>query len=151
MMLPWVVAWCGIGVLYLSQLPSPPPGLSYRFGDQQQTVYQSISIKLTFDVLGENPLYADIDWYTVLTSLPSPACRRSCGLVLALATTSGQFRVSHRWRGCRDDVTGDDTTGDAIRSATNHRRVLSVTSASAASGLAHSLACIMGRLDRGKF
>ena len=31
--------------------------------------------------MGENPLYVDNDWYTVWTSLPSPAGRGSCGLV----------------------------------------------------------------------
>ena len=74
-----VLGWC---VLH-SQLPPPPPGFLTDWEFSKLTVSQSIvGIKLTFDVLGENPLYADSDCDTVLTSLPSPACRGSCGLVL---------------------------------------------------------------------
>ena len=104
----------GVGLVCLhSQLPPPPPGLltDWEFSKIDcMAVY--VGIKLTFDVLGENPLYADIDCHTVLTSLPSPACRGSCGLVLALATTSGRGRLPrHEVRDGRD------------LSSTNHRRV----------------------------
>ena len=42
------------------------------------------SINLQFEVLGENTLYRWENCYPVLTSLPSPACRGSCGLVVTV-------------------------------------------------------------------
>ena len=49
-----------------SQLPPPPPGFLTDWEFSKLTVSQSIvGIKLTFDVLGENPLYADSDCDTV--------------------------------------------------------------------------------------
>ena len=57
----------GVGLVCLhSQLPPPPPGLltDWEFSKIDcMAVY--VGIKLTFDVLGENPLYADIDCHTV--------------------------------------------------------------------------------------
>ena len=52
----------GVGLVCLhSQLPPPPPGLltDWEFSKIDcMAVY--VGIKLTFDVLGENPLYAEI-------------------------------------------------------------------------------------------
>ena len=59
------VAWCGIDVLTFTTSP-PPPGYLTDLEISIRLYASLISIKLTFDVLGENPLYADNDWHTVL-------------------------------------------------------------------------------------
>ena len=91
MMLPWVVAWCGLVCLaFRTSLASSRFILPiWRLAiAASQTI---VNIKLTFELLGENTLYVDIGCDAALTSLPSPAYRRSCGLVLASATTSEEL------------------------------------------------------------
>ena len=65
--LMWPRVLPGVGlVCFHSQLPPPPPGFLTDWEISKLTVSQSIvGIKLTFDVLGENPLYADSDCDTV--------------------------------------------------------------------------------------
>ena len=95
-MLPNVGLECGH-----SQLPRLLPVILPIWRLAIDCIDSLISIKLTFDVLGENPLYADNDCHTVLTSLPSPAGRGSCGLVLAWRQYLGLF-------GCRQRALPDD-------------------------------------------
>ena len=74
----------GVGFVFLWFTTSPPPPgflTDLEISKLDWIAVNLVNIKLTFDVLGENPLYVDIDCYTVLTSLPSPAGRGSCGWV----------------------------------------------------------------------
>ena len=145
-----------------AQLPPPPPSVLTDWEISMRDwipVYQHKTYVWRFG--GKPPLCWGFCCNADRTSLPSPACRGSCGLVLALATTSEEFGSRQRalgdgWRHSRDSQSPAPVPRSAdhfaFRSATNHRRGLSMMSLTVSvSGLARSQAWILGGLDWGSF
>ena len=78
------VAWCGVCVAWVSQLPPPPPSF---LADWEISIWLHCSKMSQHKTYvwrfgGKPPLCWDFCCNADQTSLPAPACRGCCGLVL---------------------------------------------------------------------